>query len=247
MPIRLSTERLVLREPETDDALTLRDYYLRNRDRFEPWDPVRSPDVDDHARWIAEEREEARRLGHAGHVLAFDGDALVAVVGLTGRSMEDPPGAMLSYSVDGAYEGRGYAFEAVRRVIRYAFEELGIGVLSAHYHPENARSERLLKRLGFTIVARTPAVPGLEALLRPQVFARLEKDALPTGSAFEAFRAEVHRDAELQGALAAQRDRGTFVELVLRLAAGRGYTLTREDVETALRDGLRAWLERWIA
>ena len=99
------------------------------------------------------------------------------MVTLDGFSWEDPPSAMLAYSVDGAYEGRGYASEAVGRVVQYAFEELGLGSLSAYYHPDNARSGRLLERLGFAVAHRTPVIPGLEALMRPQVAATLHAGA----------------------------------------------------------------------
>ena len=171
----LATERLILREPVDADAATLRDYYVRNRERFAPWEPERSGDVEEHARWIGAVQRDAERAGHAASFLGFAGDALATVVELTGFTRDVLPGAMLSYSVDGAYEARGYASESVSRVIRYAFDELGVVQLSAYYHPENARSERLLQRLGFRIVARTPVVPGMEALLRPNVLATLTR------------------------------------------------------------------------
>jgi [ribosomal protein S5]-alanine N-acetyltransferase len=175
----VTTERLILREPENSDAETLRDYYRRNAERFAPWEPVRPDDLQFHAQWIEAKRAESRRSGQAGVFVAYAKDKpdLVAVVTLEGFTSEDPPGAMLSYTVDGAYEGRGYASEAVERVVRYAFEELGLGALSAYYHPDNARSAKLLERLGFTIVGRTPVIPGFERFMRPQVVAMLRAGA----------------------------------------------------------------------
>jgi ribosomal-protein-alanine N-acetyltransferase len=46
--------------------------------------------------------------------------------------------------------GRGFAFEAMTRVMRYGFEELGLERLSARCHAGNTASQRLLERLGFT-------------------------------------------------------------------------------------------------
>lgn len=46
--------------------------------------------------------------------------------------------------------GRGLAAEACRAVIRFAFEERGCDALFAGHHPDNAPSQRLLQRLGFT-------------------------------------------------------------------------------------------------
>jgi [ribosomal protein S5]-alanine N-acetyltransferase len=48
-----------------------------------------------------------------------------------------------------AYWGRGLAEEAARAVIALAFETLALKALFAGHHPENAASERLLKKLGF--------------------------------------------------------------------------------------------------
>ena len=169
----LETERLTLRPPAEDDAEALRDYYRRNAERFAPWEPDRSDDTAFHAAWVGAQREELRRSGYPPSFLAFakDVSALVGVVSLDGFTAEDPPGAMISYTVDGAFEGRGYASEAVGRVVRWAFEERGLAVLSAYFHPDNVRSGNLLGRLGFTVVARTPVVPGFEHLMRPQAIA----------------------------------------------------------------------------
>jgi RimJ/RimL family protein N-acetyltransferase len=46
--------------------------------------------------------------------------------------------------------GAGYASEAAREVIRYAFEDRGMHALFAGHHPDNDTSRSLLARLGFT-------------------------------------------------------------------------------------------------
>jgi ribosomal-protein-alanine N-acetyltransferase len=45
--------------------------------------------------------------------------------------------------------GRGFAEEAGRAVIAYAFDSLGASALFAGHHPENAASKRILTKLGF--------------------------------------------------------------------------------------------------
>ena len=45
--------------------------------------------------------------------------------------------------------GKGYAHEAMTRVIRYAFEDLGLERLAARAHFGNTASTRLLEKLGF--------------------------------------------------------------------------------------------------
>lgn len=46
--------------------------------------------------------------------------------------------------------GQGYATEACREMIRYAFEERGCQVLSVSHFPFNQKSKRVIKKLGFT-------------------------------------------------------------------------------------------------
>ncbi len=50
------------------------------------------------------------------------------------------------------HHGHGYAVEAGRAVIAYAFDVLGVDALFAGHHPENAGSRRVLERLGFRYV-----------------------------------------------------------------------------------------------
>lgn len=45
--------------------------------------------------------------------------------------------------------GQGYAREAMARVVRHGFEELGLERLAARFHAGNDASRRLLEKLGF--------------------------------------------------------------------------------------------------
>ncbi len=165
----MQTERLSIREPVEADAEALREYYRRNAERFAPWEPPRPDDVESHRRWAAEARAN-RRDGKPTALLAFESanGALVAVVHLHGFTAEPDAGAMIAYTVDGAYEGKGFAGEAVAAVIRYAADELKLKQLTAYYDPDNGRSERLLQRAGFAVVMRADIVPGFERLMRAQ-------------------------------------------------------------------------------
>ncbi|MDB5071468.1 MAG: Ribosomal-protein-S5p-alanine acetyltransferase [Candidatus Eremiobacteraeota bacterium] len=177
--VRLDTERLILREPVASDAPLLAAYHARNEARIARWEVKRSEDVAAHAAWIAWRHTESA-AGRARSWHAFDRAApetLVALVNLDAISHEPQRTAMLAYSVDAAYEGRGYAREACEAVIAHAFGELGLHNLSATYDPANERSGGLLKRLGFMEVARTAVVPGFERHMRAQVLAALARPA----------------------------------------------------------------------
>jgi RimJ/RimL family protein N-acetyltransferase len=53
--------------------------------------------------------------------------------------------------------GQGYAREAMERVIRYGFHDLGLERLTARFHDGNEGSRRLLERLGFAYEGRLRA------------------------------------------------------------------------------------------
>jgi ribosomal-protein-alanine N-acetyltransferase len=55
----------------------------------------------------------------------------------------------LGYQIARAHEGRGLMSEALRATNAFAFERLRLHRIMANYRPENARSERVLERLGF--------------------------------------------------------------------------------------------------
>ncbi len=153
MSLRLETPRLILREPEEGDAPALLAYHLRNEERFARWEPDRAKDVAPYVRWAQWRRtESAARQGLS--LLALDrgvSDALVAVVNLYGLSSGAMHSGMLGYSLDGAYEGRGYAREAIAAMIAYAFDTLNLHRVTANYQPANERSGGLLRRLGFVV------------------------------------------------------------------------------------------------
>jgi RimJ/RimL family protein N-acetyltransferase len=55
----------------------------------------------------------------------------------------------LGFHLHTEYWGRGYAAEAARAVIGFAFDQLGATALFAGHHPRNPASSRLLEKLGF--------------------------------------------------------------------------------------------------
>jgi RimJ/RimL family protein N-acetyltransferase len=59
------------------------------------------------------------------------------------------------------HAGRGYASEAARAVLGFAFEVLGHAVIDAGHFADNAASARVLTRLGFQPTGRTLDWPCL--------------------------------------------------------------------------------------
>lgn len=48
------------------------------------------------------------------------------------------------------YQNKGYATEAVKRVLEYAFSDLDLLVVAVCHYPHNASSKRVIEKCGFT-------------------------------------------------------------------------------------------------
>jgi ribosomal-protein-alanine N-acetyltransferase len=59
--------------------------------------------------------------------------------------------AEIGYWVSQAHAGKGFAQEAARRVIDFAFEDLGLNRIDLHAHVENGASNHIADKLGFTL------------------------------------------------------------------------------------------------
>ncbi len=56
---------------------------------------------------------------------------------------------LISFALSVDYWGNGYMTEAVKRIIKYAFEEINIDLLSVFHYPQNFRSKRVIEKCGF--------------------------------------------------------------------------------------------------
>ncbi|MEM0935863.1 MAG: GNAT family N-acetyltransferase [Pseudomonadota bacterium] len=140
----LQTERLTLRAPGPQDWVACRAFFATDRSRFMggPYD----------------ERQSWRAFGHAiGHWVlrgwgsfAYCERGSDAVLGMVGPWYPAGwPEREIGWSVWAPeHEGKGYAFEAARAAIDFAFETLGWQTAVSYIDPENVRSIALAERLG---------------------------------------------------------------------------------------------------
>lgn len=61
--------------------------------------------------------------------------------------------AELGYELLPQFQGKGLMSEAVKALLKYAFNEMGIETIEAYTHRENVASKKLLERRGFKLVA----------------------------------------------------------------------------------------------
>jgi RimJ/RimL family protein N-acetyltransferase len=161
-PQPIETERLLLRRSKPEDAATISGYRSDpNVNRQQGWDrtdlegvladivemSVRSPgEPGGWVQFTVEERGGGRIVGDVGLSVA-DGEPGVIKVG---------------YTIDPAFQGLGYATEAIRALVEYAFETLGAEVVRAHASAENTASIRVAEKIGMRLVERVEHREGDE-------------------------------------------------------------------------------------
>jgi RimJ/RimL family protein N-acetyltransferase len=143
------TERLTIRPVTKDDFEPM--WQIRRLEPVGRWMGSASQDFDAFAEFIGSEDRMGRTL-----VMLRD-DVLIGDLML---APEDPWAqvevaeqakgvqAEIGWCLDPAFEGNGYATEAVRELIRLSFEELGFRRLVAHCFAANEPSWRLMERVG---------------------------------------------------------------------------------------------------
>ena len=155
-PVRIVTERLIVREAAPREARRVARFLQENRRYHTPWEPTRSPEYFRSAvqrRILRTARREKRNL----LLFLFTRDRPDAIVGSVTFS-NIVRGAFrscfLGYRIAHEYEGRGLMTEALASAIRYVFSYEGMHRIEANIMPANVRSIRLVQRLGFRCEGR---------------------------------------------------------------------------------------------
>jgi len=113
--------------------------------RLAPWPPTEQA----MANWVDLHGQEWR----AGNAYRFAVELEGRVIGCADIDAVEAGSADIGYWFDEAYWGGGYASEAARAVVRFAFETLGLERLTAGHVNDNPASGNVLTKLGFVHVA----------------------------------------------------------------------------------------------
>lgn len=144
--MELRTERLLLRELEESDAQRMSEIEaLPEVWRYSTGDRRTLAEADEYiCGLITEASVIPRRV--FDFAITLDGH----YIGRAGfkRSDTELRDAMLWYSLDPVHQRKGYATEAVRALVKFAFESLGLHRVWADADPRNPPSIRVMERLG---------------------------------------------------------------------------------------------------
>jgi len=144
----METERLVLRPLKPDDAAAFA-RLAGSREIAHTTITIPHPFSENQARqWIVARTGQSEAGKGIVFAIATMADAqLIGTVGLREIDAEHSQ-AEIGFWIGAPSWGKGYATEAARRVIRYAFEECNLNRVYAHHMVRNPASGRVLEKLG---------------------------------------------------------------------------------------------------
>ena len=141
--MQIRTQRLSLRPLEPADAESIRalagDFDVARMTGMIPH-PYSERDA---LAWI-----DRAGQGDEGVVFAVARDG--ALIGCSGYMPMDAEHAEVGYWIGKPFWGEGFATEAVRAVVAHAFDAHGFAYVKAGHFVDNARSQRVLGKLGFS-------------------------------------------------------------------------------------------------
>lgn len=143
MERRFNTTRLVLRSLALSDAAAMHPWFM-DPEVMRFWSTLPHRDFAQTEAWVRAS-VEAQAEGKAHDFAVFSGGRMIGRIAFW-------DGPELGFLFDPAFQGQGFASEALKAMIAFGFDELGFDELTADVDPDNAASLRLLERNGFTRV-----------------------------------------------------------------------------------------------
>lgn len=148
MDVRLETERLILREIEEEDWVSVHGYAQNPAVcRFLPWGPNTEQETKEFLRGLQAERVEEPRKRVSLGLVCRDSGEFIGGIGIS-RSGGDAREAEVGYCLHADYWGKGYATEAARAMIDFGLREWHMHRIHARVDPENLGSVHVLEKCG---------------------------------------------------------------------------------------------------
>jgi RimJ/RimL family protein N-acetyltransferase len=153
-PIRLATERLILRPYEATDWPAVLAYqsdplYLR----YYHWTERTEQDVRAFVQRFIDQQHDRPRLRYAFAVTLRPDGRLIGNCNIRMSGIDACEGE-IGYEFAPEYWGRGYATEAARAVVAFGFDELRLHRVASYCVADNAGSARVMEKLGMTCEGR---------------------------------------------------------------------------------------------
>ena len=135
-------------------AASVAEYYRRNRDFLQPYEPRRDEaffTARAQKRYLVQEAKMARRDECYRFYLSRKEDPgeIIGMVGLNSVVRGAFQSSFVGYKLDRRFLRRGYMTEALRKAVEIAFHDLLLHRLEANIMPRNTPSLRVAEKAGF--------------------------------------------------------------------------------------------------
>lgn len=154
MYFQYETDRLVLKILDEFHGQEVLGFYKKNEKIFGKFDGIKPNNY-----YTRRYQEEVLRLEYQAAIhgqgvrfyayLKGRPERIIGTVSLQNLLPLPYESGIIGYRFDGACHGKGYATEAVARLVQIGFEELRLKRIAAYVQSENKASVRLLERVGF--------------------------------------------------------------------------------------------------
>lgn len=125
--------------------------------------------AEEEAYYEASWRHAAERSAFQYEIHLAAGDAYIGNCGLEHVDLQHRHGEIGIMIGDRDQWGKGYAGDAIRTLLRFGFETLGLHSVRICCYPENTRAYELYKRLGFMETGRDREASFLNGAFRDMV------------------------------------------------------------------------------
>jgi [ribosomal protein S5]-alanine N-acetyltransferase len=147
----LGGKNVEIRVLTPDDSEIILDYYQRNKEYLSGFEPSREE------RFYTEEVQRQSLITNYKQFLKEEGahfgiykdNEFIGRIRLYNIVYGVFKSGFIGYSIDEAYQGKGYMKEAVNLVAEYAFQDLNLHRIEASTLVENRKSQSVLKGCGF--------------------------------------------------------------------------------------------------
>lgn len=172
--LTINTERLKLRRFKLSD---LNDFY----------EYAKNPNVGPNAGWEFHKSKNESILQLTTFIKSKDVWAIellenAKVIGSVGLhkdlKRENPKSRMIGYVLNQDYWGKGYATEAVKKLIEYSFDTMKLDILSVYHYSFNERSKRVIDKCGFVYEGklRASSMKSTGEVYEDMCYSMLEKE-----------------------------------------------------------------------
>ena len=154
MGITLRTKNLILESSHTEFAEEMLQYYLRNKEFLEKYEPKKDASfyTYEYQYNILEQEimQEKRKAGIRFYITQKDDfEKIIGSIALSNIIWGAFRSCFVGYKLDKDYVNRGYMTEAVNEVVNFAFNHMQLHRIEGNIMPRNTASLKVLEKCGF--------------------------------------------------------------------------------------------------